>query len=127
MSTWAPLTKCDAAGPFSPDHWSCFGHQSLPWSPNVLGQENVPGRVWGRASALHCCRRRHCRRRRRHRLHPGWAHAASLSLELTLGGLAGHGPPRDAAFHLQRLRPAFILIGVLTVLHVLQGGGSRKS
>lgn len=58
---------------------------------------------------------------------PGEAHAVSLSLVLALGRLAGRGPPRDAAFHLQRLRPAFILIGVLTVLHVLWGLGSRKS
>lgn len=58
---------------------------------------------------------------------PGEAHAASLSLVLALGRLAGCCPPRDAAFHLQRLRPAFILIGVLTVLHVLWGLGSRKS
>lgn len=52
---------------------------------------------------------------------------SSLSLVLVLGWLAGHGLPWDAAFHLQCLGPAFILIGVLTVLHMLWGQGSMKS
>lgn len=56
---------------------------------------------------------------------PG-AHTASLSLVLALSRLAGHGPPWDAALHLQRLGPAFVLIGVLTVLHVLWGSGEQE-
>lgn len=55
---------------------------------------------------------------------PG-AHTASLSLVLALSRLAGHGPPRNAALHLQRLGPAFVLIGVLTVLHMLWGSGEQ--
>jgi hypothetical protein len=37
--------------------------------------------------------------------------------------LAGYAPSGDTAFHLQRLRPALVLVGVLTVLHMLQGRG----
>ena len=35
--------------------------------------------------------------------------------------LAGCGPPGNAALHFQRLGPAFVLIGVLAILHVLWG------
>lgn len=94
-----------------------LGPRSLPWSPDVLGQERSRlGAGSGVSPAL-----------APPLPPPGRAHAAALSLVLALGRLAGRGPPRDAAFHLQRLRPAFVLIGVLTVLHVLWGLGSRKS
>lgn len=71
----------------------------------------------GRDSALrwHCC----C-------LLLGQARAASLSLVLGLRWLAGYGSPRNAAFHFQCLRPAFVLIGVPTVLHVLRGQGAGR-
>lgn len=83
------------------------GRWSPPWRPHVSGQENAPGRAWAQAS-------------------PGWAHAASLVLSRARS-LAGCGPSRDAALHLERLGPAFVLIGVPAVLHVLRGGRSGRA
>lgn len=117
MGTWPPLPKYHEAGHRSPHH------QSRTWvTAHCLGalmcwtrEHSWP--VWGRGSALrwhHCC------------LLPGRAHGASLAWS-SLRRLAGRASPRDAAFHLQRLGPAFILIGVPAVLHMLQGQGSGES
>lgn len=113
---WAPVTKCGRASPCSPHilHHLETTFWSLPQSPNVLGPQSTPAQAWGVGLGLRL---------------PGSARAslglASLSLVLALAVLAGRASPWDATFHLQCLGPAFVLVGVLTVLHVLWGGEQK--
>lgn len=113
---WAPVTKCGRASPCSPHspHHLETTFWSLPRSPDVLGPGSAPAWAWGVSLSL-------C---------PPCSARASLGLAslgpvLALAVLAGRASPRDTAFHLQRLGPAFVLVAVLTVLHVLRGGEQK--
>lgn len=103
------LSKRAGAGPCHPRPRSCRGRPPLPrvtaWEPRCVGPERAPPASGPQRRLLPAGRTR-----------PPWAGPAAARL-------AGRGPPGDAALHLQRLGPAFVLVGVFAVLHVLRGRG----